>query len=126
MVENWPANAGDTGLSLVWEDPTRCGATKPLQPQLLSLRSRAWELQLLSRCALEPVLPSERSPATRSPPTATEEYPRLAPSREKPVWQRTPSTAKNKVNRSYTDDFQTNIGSLDLSCELQTHILLSI
>ena len=34
--------------ALVWEDPTRRGATKP---RLLSLRSRAHEPQLLSPCA---------------------------------------------------------------------------
>ena len=33
--------------TLVWEDPTCLGATKPV-PQLLSLRSRAREPQLLS------------------------------------------------------------------------------
>ena len=33
--------------ALVWEDPTCHGATKPV-PQLLSLRSRAREPQLLS------------------------------------------------------------------------------
>ena len=33
---------------LVWEDPTCRGATKPVCHKLLSLRSRARELQLLS------------------------------------------------------------------------------
>ena len=30
VVENLPANAGDTGLALVWEDPTCRGATRPM------------------------------------------------------------------------------------------------
>ena len=42
MVKNLPANAGDRS-SLVWEDPTYC-----VTPQLLSLCSKARELQLLS------------------------------------------------------------------------------
>ena len=31
VVKNLPANAEDTGLILVWEDPTRHGATKLMQ-----------------------------------------------------------------------------------------------
>ena len=30
VVKNQPANAGDTVGSLVWEDPTCCGANKPV------------------------------------------------------------------------------------------------
>ena len=30
VVENLPANAGDMGRALVWEDPTCCGATRPV------------------------------------------------------------------------------------------------
>ena len=30
MVKNLPANAGDMGSVLVQEDPTCCGATKPM------------------------------------------------------------------------------------------------
>ena len=30
VVESLPANAGDTGSSLVWEDPTCRGATGPV------------------------------------------------------------------------------------------------
>ena len=32
--------------SLAWDDSTRLGATKPREPQLLSLGSRAWAPQL--------------------------------------------------------------------------------
>ena len=30
VVENPPANAGDTVRALIWEDPTCRGATKPM------------------------------------------------------------------------------------------------
>ena len=55
--------------ALVREDPTCHGATKPVRPQLLSLRSRARDPQLLSLRAtttevtrLEPVLHNEKPP----------------------------------------------------------------
>ena len=58
VVKNPPANAGDTGLS-----PGPGGYHMPRSnyarvPQLMSLRSRAHEPQLLSPCATttEPVL----------------------------------------------------------------------
>ena len=61
VVKNPPANAGDMGLILVWEDPTGCGATKPmhktLEPTLQS--SRATRTEPLHKC-LEPVLHSNR------------------------------------------------------------------
>ena len=53
VVENLLAIQETQVQSLVWEEPTCCGATKP---QLLSLCSGAWELQRLSPCTLEPVL----------------------------------------------------------------------
>ena len=31
VVKNLPDSAGDTGFALVWEDPTCCGATKPVR-----------------------------------------------------------------------------------------------
>ena len=46
MIKNLPANAGDMGLKLIWEDPTCLKAAK-LMPQLLTLCSRAGEPQLL-------------------------------------------------------------------------------
>ena len=30
VAENLPANAGEAGSTPVWEDPTCCGATKPM------------------------------------------------------------------------------------------------
>ena len=41
MLETWV-------LSLAWEDPTCCGTTKPMQSQLLNLRSATQDRQLLS------------------------------------------------------------------------------
>ena len=70
--------------SLVREDPTCCGATEPHAPQLLNLRSRAHEPQLLSpraattaarmprACARQ----QSKATAMRSPHTATKSSPR--------------------------------------------------
>ena len=53
--------------SLVWEDPTCSGATKPSAvPSLLSLCSRVHELKLLSPRVLETVLPIREATAMRS------------------------------------------------------------
>ena len=50
VIKNPSPSAGGTGSSLVPEDPTGHGATKPLH-QPLSQCSRAWEPQLLSPSA---------------------------------------------------------------------------
>ena len=85
MVKNLPANAGDTGSILVQEDPTCCGATKPRVPQLLSLRSRACEPQLLSPCATttEARVPRASAPQQEKPPQREAHAPqrRVAPAR---------------------------------------------
>ena len=47
--------------ALVPEDPTCHRATKPMHQQLLSLRSRAHEPQLLKPTHLEPVLHNKRN-----------------------------------------------------------------
>ena len=53
--------------SLIPEDPTCFGATKPHAARLLSLGSRAWESQLLSPCVAttEAHVPSIRCSPTR-------------------------------------------------------------
>ena len=54
--------------SLMQEDPTCCRATKPVcAPQLLSVRSRAHELQLRSPCTLEPALHTPRGHGSEKP-----------------------------------------------------------
>ena len=61
VVKNLPANAGDTGLS---PGPGRSHipqSNEARAPQLLSLRSRTREPQLLKPVCLEPVLLNKRS-----------------------------------------------------------------
>ncbi|KAJ8794999.1 hypothetical protein J1605_018586 [Eschrichtius robustus] len=59
--------------ALVQEDPICCGATKPVS-QLLSLRSRAHEPQLLKPACLEPVLRSKRSHRNEKPAHRNENF----------------------------------------------------
>ena len=61
VVKNPPANAGDTGSALVWEDPTCREATKPCVPQLLK------------PVCLEPVLRNKRSHHNEKPMHCKEE-----------------------------------------------------
>ena len=70
LVKNLPANAGDTGLSpcpgrshMPWSNEARA-------PQLLSLRSRAREPQLLRPCATttEAHVPRAHAPQQEKPP----------------------------------------------------------
>ena len=76
VVKNPPANAGTRVQALVWEDPTCRGAPVP---QLLSLRSRPREQQLLSPRATATAdhvpracAPQQReATAVRSPRTTT-------------------------------------------------------
>ena len=68
--------------ALVREDPTCCRATKPMTPQLLSLRSRAREPQLLKPAYLEPVLRNKRSHRHEKPAHRNEEQPPLTITRE--------------------------------------------
>ena len=73
MVKNSPANAGDTGLS---PGPGRSHmprSNKAGAPQLLSLRSRAREPQLLKPRRLEPVLHNKRSHRSEKPAHRSEE-----------------------------------------------------
>ena len=76
MVKNPPTNAGDMGLILVWEDPTGCGATKPMhqtiEPTFQS--SRATRTEPLHK-GLEPVLHSNRSHHHENPLTKTKKSP---------------------------------------------------
>jgi len=67
VIKNPHANAGDMGLIL---DPGRSHtpwSNKASAPQLLSMRSRAQEPQLLSPCALQPVLLNKRSHCHEKP-----------------------------------------------------------
>ena len=67
VVKNPPANAGDTGSS---PGPGRSHvpqSNSACAPQLLSLRSRAHEPQLLKPACLEPVLHNKRSHRNEKP-----------------------------------------------------------
>ena len=59
--------------ALVREDSTCCGAAEPCAPQLLSLRSRAREPQLLKPVHLEPVLCGGRGHCNEGPVQCSEE-----------------------------------------------------
>ena len=94
-----PVNAGDTGSisclgrsHMLWSNYVHV-------PQLLSLCSRAWELQLLSPRAaiteghtpLSPCSATREATAMRSPCT-TRAQPLLTTTREKPMYQWRPGT----------------------------------
>ena len=73
VVKNSPANAGDAGSS---PGPRRFHmprSTEARAPQLLSLRSRACEAQLLKPARLEPVLRNKRSHRSEKPVHCNEE-----------------------------------------------------
>ena len=73
VVKNLPANAGDTGSALVQEDPTCCGATKPMHHNywactvLMSHNYWAGVLQVLKPMRLEPMLHNKRSHRNEKP-----------------------------------------------------------
>ena len=73
VVENLPANAGDTGLSpgLGRYHMPRSNWTHA--PQLLSLSSRAFMPQLLKPACLEPVLHNKRSHRNEKPAHSNED-----------------------------------------------------
>ena len=73
VVKNPPANAGDTGLS---PGPGRSHVPRgnwARAPQLLSLRSRACDPQLLKPVCLEPVLCNKRSHHNEKPAHSNED-----------------------------------------------------
>ena len=108
LVAQWlrpcPPIQGTWVRAVVWDDPTYCGATKPVRhdywacalestshnywacaPQLLSLRSRAHEPQLLSPHATttEACVPRAHAPQQEKPPEWEAHAPqqRVAPAR---------------------------------------------
>ena len=84
MVKNPPANAGDTGLSPGPEGSHVPRSSWACAPQLLSLRSRAREPQLLKPVGLEPVLRNKRSHRNEKPADRNKEQPPLDATRESP------------------------------------------
>ena len=73
MVKNPPANAGDRGSIPGLERSHMPQSNVARAPQLLSLRSRAREPQLLKPARLEPVLRNKRSHCNEKPAHRNEE-----------------------------------------------------
>ena len=95
VVENLPANAGDTGSSpglgrshMPWSSWAR-------EPQLLSLR--VWSLCPATGGAA--IVKGPRTAMKKRSPHRNEEWPPLAATGESPRTNRRPNTAKNKINK---------------------------
>ena len=73
LVDDLPANAGDTGSSSGLGGIHMPRGNWARVPQLLSLRSRAREPQLLKPVRLEPVLRNKRSHRNEKPAHHNEE-----------------------------------------------------
>ena len=87
VVKNPPANAGDRGSISDLGRSCMPQSNSACLLQLLSLCSRAGELQLLQLAHLEP-----------EPTNCKEEQPLLDTTRERPTKQQRSSTVKNKSN----------------------------
>ena len=61
VVKNLPANAGNMGLILVWEDPTCHRAAKPMWHHYWACALEPKGYNCWSPCALKPVLCNTRS-----------------------------------------------------------------
>ena len=108
VVKNLPANAGDTRVrSLVREDPTCHGATKPvshnswacaLEPASHNYWARV--PQLLKPTHLEPVLRNEKPPQweARAPQQSGLRSPQIEKARAQ---QRRPNAAKKKKEKMF-------------------------
>ena len=84
VVENLPANAGDTGSGPGPGGSHMLWSSWAHEPQLLSLRSGAREPQLLKSTHLKPVLHNRRGHCNERPMHRSEEWPPLAATGEGP------------------------------------------
>ena len=84
--------------SLAREDPTCCVAIK-LAPQLLSLRSRPCEAQLMKPCALEPMLCNKRARCNETPAHRSPEEALRATTRGSPHSNQDPAQPQRKKER---------------------------
>ena len=91
VVKNPAANTGDTVQSVILQDPTRRGATRPVNHNYWACALESGGHNYWSPRATEPELHSRRSHCN----AATREEPTHSATREKPVLQQRPSTAKN-------------------------------
>ena len=88
-LPRWSSGQGTRISSLLWKDPTCCGASKPM-------RHNYWaHAPLLSRRALEPCPATREVTAARSPCTVKSSSP-LTATRESLLAAIRPSTAKKK------------------------------
>ena len=92
VVKNLPANAGDTSSNPGPGSSHMLWSNKAHARQLLSLRSRAREPQLLKPTCLEPVLCNERSRRNEKPVHCNEKL-QLEKAH---MQQQRPNAAKNK------------------------------
>ena len=99
VVKNLPGNAGDMDSNPGSGRAHVPRSNKARAPQLLSLRSRAHNPQLLKPAYLEPMLPTREATAMRSPHTrtATKSSPCLPQLEKACMQQRRPNAAKNKL-----------------------------
>ena len=88
--------------ALVQEDPTSCGATKPVYHNywactLEPASHNYWASmpQLLKPMRLEPMLHNKRSHCNKKPAHCNEEYPRSPQLEKACMQQQTPNAAKN-------------------------------
>ena len=95
VVGNLPANAGDMGSSPGLGRSHVPRSSWARAPQLLSLRSGAFEPQLLRPESLEPVLRNRRGHCNGRP-VHRSEWPPIADNGEKSAQRRRPNAAKNK------------------------------
>ena len=77
--------------SLIWEDPTWRGATKPVHHSYSAFVLEPGSHNNWSLHALEPVLPIGDATAMKTMHTAAREQPRLTVTREKPGQQQWPA-----------------------------------
>ena len=96
VVKNLPAKAGDTGSSPGPGISHMPRSNWAREPQLLSLRSRAYEPQLLSPRAQSPCSATREATAMRSPRTTTDSSPRSPQLEKDCTQQRRPNADKNK------------------------------
>ena len=91
--KNPPAYAGDTILSLPWEDSTCLGATKPMGHNYW-----AYMLQPLKPTHIEPMLHHKRRHRNEKSAHCSKEATQLTAARENRTKQWRPSTTENKIN----------------------------
>ena len=73
LVKNPPANAGDVGSIQFWENPTCCGATKPMHHNCWACALAPRSHSYWTPCSREPTLCNQRSHHSEKPAACSEE-----------------------------------------------------